>query len=692
MHNPESPLRFPLYALGQVFESPQALNQFYDSKAFLRYMPAEDCLLGLVPEEKGFRFRLWAPLAARATLCLYEKGSEKEWAKEPIRIVPMKRLNGGIFEAFAEESAEGCYYTYQLYYEQSEAGEEAAVETPDPYGRLSGADGHRTLISKVPYEKPKPHRYRFQKDLREAIVWETHVRDFSYHPSSPMTHKGKYLAFTEPEGLSYLKELGITHVQLLPVMDFASVDEAQNQLHPEEDQYNWGYDPYSYFVPEGSYASDCFDAKVRFFELQKAIEALHESELGVVLDVVYNHVYQYEISPLQLTAPYYFFRLTQDGIMGNASGCGNEIASERPMVKRLIIESIRYFATVYQVDGFRFDLMGVLDTELMNQIAGELAKIGKKQGKNLLIYGEPWAALPVSLREGFEPADKGHLEALDPAIGVFNDDFRDAIKGSSFRLKEAGFIQGLLGLSAVNPFQVLLSYLTAKGAIPASRAVNYESCHDNMTLWDKLEGSSVTDGSGFDSPEMRRIALNKMAAALVLLCPGAAFLHSGEEFGRTKYGNDNSYRSPSMGNALDWGRRDRFRELLEYYKGLIALRKRLPILGFGPEKVIDDAEASFKKKRGALKARVLVQEDTLIGYELFPLTIEPREEEEERIPSGATLVVLFNAGDHERCVTVEKGVYHILCDAACASDKPERAFVASQLLVKQRGVLVAIRE
>lgn len=371
--------------------------------------------------------------------------------------------------------------------------------------------------------------------------------------------------------MSWLKWLGVTHVQILPMYDYGSVDETGKKL-----QYNWGYDPMNYFVPEGSYATDPYHGEVRVRECREMIQALHRAGIRVIMDVVYNHTFSID-SVFQKTVPYYFYRQEADGSFSDGSACGNDTASERRMYRRYMIDCICYWVKEYHVDGFRFDLMGLHDTETMNEIRAALDCL--PGGKEILMYGEPWTAGKTAIQPGYEQALKCNAALLSDRIGFFNDDIRDSIKGSVFEVKETGFVNGAKGLETQIRSSVLGFCDGMGGYQPSSahQSVSYVSAHDNYTLWDKLV-HTLTDSMepDFGAYNEAALAQNRLAAGIYFTCLGITFLQAGEEAARTKYGDDNSYRSAAKVNQLDWTRMHEYRDLAEFYRGLILLRKSFP--------------------------------------------------------------------------------------------------------------------
>lgn len=555
-------------------------NQWFDSAEFDIEYEYHGHDLGASYAKERTTWRLWAPTAQNVCLQLYKTGSDDEQGAEKFNTVPMEKKERGVWSLTLEGNWAGIYYTYLV------TNIDKTVETADPYAQAAGVNGRRSMVVDLVSTDPEG----WEQDVNlpmdkstDAVIWEIHVKDFSWDPASGMKYRGKYLAFTEedthvkdhpelPTGIAYLKKLGITHVHLMPCYDYLTVDESDDK----KEQYNWGYDPQNFNVPEGSYSTDPYHGEVRIREFKQMVQALHQAGIGVILDVVYNHTFQYEDSAFQRTVPYYYYRTWPDGTKANGSGCGNEVATERPMVRKYIIDSILYWAKEYHLDGFRFDLMGLYDVETMNMIRAELDKL--PGGTGILMYGEPWGAEPPQLRKGCMAANKNNIRLLDNRIAVFNDETRDSIKGSVFDVKTPGFINGAWYQEGAirNSLQGWAGpFSTVK--MP-TQTVSYVSAHDNFTLWDKLVNVENLAPAGYDVPNPSCMAANKMAAALVLLAQGIPFMQAGEEFGRTKKGDGNSYHSLSSINQLDWARTGLFGELLEYYKGLIQIRKSFSAL------------------------------------------------------------------------------------------------------------------
>ena len=413
----------------------------------------------------------------------------------------------------------------------------------------------------------------------DIILYELHHRDFSVAPDSGIENKGKFLALTETgtktpqgeaSGLDHLKELGVTHIHILPSFDYATVDEARLN----DKTYNWGYDPKNYNVPEGSYSTDPADPAARIREFKQMVQSLHRNGMRIVLDVVYNHTASVEHSNFNLTVPGYFYRHNADGSYSDASGCGNETASERAMVRHYIVESVKFWAKEYHIDGFRFDLMGLYDVETINAVRAALDTL--PGGRDILMYGEPWQGGDSQLHR-YE-ANKANLAMLNDRIGIFCDDTRDTIKGGCFNAREPGYVEGRPG-----------SFWDIGGAVAAwcrsdrlpphapNQIVSYVSAHDNFTLWDKLLLVRY-EKPEFTAADGTALAQNRLAAGIYLTSFGLPFLQAGEEFARTKKGKGNSYRSSPALNRLDWERAEKYHALVDYYRGLLALRARFPRL------------------------------------------------------------------------------------------------------------------
>ena len=518
--------------------------------------------LGASYTPEATQFRVWAPSADAVDLVLWRDG---------VQTIPMLADRGGTWLLRIEGDLHGTRYRVRAEVEG------VWREALDPYARASTVNaGHSVVVDlrRTDPERWTPARPDFSGELVDAVFYELHVRDLSIDPASGIgeAHRGRFLALTDHgtlttsgnrSGIDPIRELGVTHVQLMPVYDFGSVDE-QDAL-----AYNWGYDPVQYNVPEGSYATDPSDPLCRIREFKQAVQSLHDDGLRVVMDVVYNHVFDAGTHAFEQLVPGYWFRRNPDGTLANATACGNEVASERAMVRRYIVDSVTYWAREYHIDGFRFDLMGILDIETMRAVRAALDAIDP----SIVMIGEGWQMADV-LPEA-QRADQPNA-ALLPRIGQFNDLMRDGVKGSVWDHGARGWIQGetaarpavLDGIVGVVRFGEAIG--GNWGEIEPGQAVNYVEAHDNLTLYDKLHASLPDAGDA----ELAR--LSRLATSIVLLSQGVPFLHAGQEFLRTKHGDDNSYRSGDDVNALRWERRITWFELAEYVRGLIALRRAHP--------------------------------------------------------------------------------------------------------------------
>ena len=545
-------------------------KKYYSDKDFLDHYLYEGTDLGVKCTEDGTTFKLWSPVAECVTLNFYDMGNGGELLSR----IPMFKEEKGVWSYSDERELHGVYYDFTIVID----GEK--IQSGDPYAKACGVNGERSMV--VNLKKTDPEGWEEDKTpekQEETIVYELHVKEFSWDKSGgfPEAYRGKYKAFTctdttlnqdgkHATGMQYLKDLGVTHLQLMPVYDYGSVDEAG-----DDSEFNWGYDPVNYNIPEGSYATDARHGEVRIREFKEMIQSIHNQGFGVIMDVVYNHTYCLDTS-LQHTVPWYYYRMFEDGRISNGSACGNDVASERYMCGKYILESVLYWVEEYHIDGFRFDLMGLLDVDLMNRIRKEL---DKRYGKGtIILYGEPWAAAETAMEGSSLQAVKSNISLLNENIGIFCDNTRDAIKGSALRGKEPGFINGAVGLEedmiqsagawCMNPPEES----GICGVKCPNQIVTYVSAHDNHTLWDKLQ--ETVEG------KEKCMRLNRMAAAVYMTCQGMLFFLSGEEFARTKDGQDNTFRSPITLNRLDWNLAWKNQELVEYYKGLIALRKQCP--------------------------------------------------------------------------------------------------------------------
>lgn len=531
--------------------------------------------LELQVNDKGTFFTLWSPQAEEVKVNIYDTNN----APTPSAILEMKRGENGTWKASVPQQLYGKFYTFQVKFHS-----QWLKETPGVWAKAVGVNGHRAAIIDMRTTDPagwNQDKGPALKNITDAVIYEMHHRDFSVHPSSGIANKGKFLALTEdqtrslagdPTGIEHLKELGVTHVHILPSYDYNSVDES----NLPSNSYNWGYDPYNYNAPEGSYSTNPSDPATRIKEMKQMVQALHNAGIGVVMDVVYNHTASNDDSNFSLTAPDYYYRHRQDGSYSDASGCGNETASDRQQMQNFIVNSVKYWAEEYHIDGFRFDLMAIHDTETMNRVARELKEINP----SIFVYGEGWTAgdspLPVERR-----ALKENVAKMD-GIAVFSDDIRDAVKGHYSNAAERGFVTGKPGNEETIKIGIVASTAHpqvdySKGnnskfayASAPTQIINYVSCHDDLTLTDKLAKSMP------GSTEADRQRAAKLAQIIVFTSQGTPFMFAGEEVFRDKKGVHNSYKSPDSINAIDWTLKQKNAELFNYYKELIKLRKAHP--------------------------------------------------------------------------------------------------------------------
>ena len=535
------------------------MRNLYDTEEFENTNTYLGHDLGAFWTESQTVFRLWAPTAREVTLLLYRDGLRGE----PLTSQQLHPEKNGTWIARRMGNLKGLYYTYLVNVDGQ------AKEACDPYAKAVGVNGQRAMVIDLRETNPAgwtEDRSPFRgKGITDAVLYELHIRDLSMHRSSHIQNKGKYLGLAETgthtrsghaTGLDHIRQLGVTHIHLLPVFDFGFTDESSPQP-----QYNWGYDPVNFNVPEGSYATNPFDGACRVRELKQTVKAIHDAGLSIVMDVVYNHVYDRDGFCFNQIVPGYFSRGSSNG-----SCCGNDTASERSMVRKYIVDSVNYWADEYHIDGFRFDLMGLLDIATVNQIVQTV----KSRHPHVIFYGEGWQMNTSPVRPGTELATQYH-SSLIPGVSFFSDTCRDLLRGSIFDSRAPGFVSGAIcDKNTLNACFLGLPHW----ACQPEQSVNYVSCHDDYTLFDRL--SLVNP----DAPRQTLIRQNRLAAAFVFLSQGVPFLQAGEEILRTKPKgrgkfDDNSYRSPDRVNAIRWDTLEcpEYQETLAYYKGLIAFRK-----------------------------------------------------------------------------------------------------------------------
>ena len=559
---------FPLLFLGMKSVS----GQLTDYNTYPVYTGKD---LGLTYTPAQSSFRVWSPTASKVQIVFYKEGV----GGTAVTTIDMKKSEGGTWTTILKGDQKGKFYAFH-----AQIDGKWMDEVPDPYAKIVGVNGKRAMVADL--SSTNPAAWNMDKspafiNKTDAVIYELHIRDASIHKSSGITNKGKFIGLTETgsrneaglsTGIDHLKELGVTHIHLLPFYDFFTVDESKLN----KPQYNWGYDPLNYNTPEGSYSTNPYDGTIRIKEFKQLVQRFHQKGLRVIMDAVYNHTMFTEKSYFNQLVPGYYYRQKADGSFSDATACGNETASERAMMRKFIIESVLYWVKEYHVDGFRFDLMGVHDIETMNLISKELHKVRP----DILLYGEGWTAgacpLPDSVR-----ALKKNAYRLDK-IAVFSDDLRDGIKGSVFEHGDRGFASGKPGMEESIKFGVVAScmhpqvdyrkvnYSKAPYAAAPHNTISYCECHDNHVLWDKLAISAK------GATESERKQMHKLSLSIVLTSQGISFLHAGTEFLRSKQGVENSFNSGDSINAIDWNLKTIHKDVMDYTKGLIKMRKAHP--------------------------------------------------------------------------------------------------------------------
>ena len=549
--------------------------------------------LGAQYTPQSTTFKVWSPTATEVTLNRYSTGSDKETGAKNLGTVTMEKLMEGdkwtgVWTTTVSGDIKNTYYTYSITAAHPKSGAIQTAETQDVYSVATGVNGKRSMVCDLKSTNPKGWEkdgHVLPEKSTDSYVWELHVKDFSYDTASGVSeaNRGKYLAFTE-EGttlnsagkistcIDYLKQLGVTTVQLNPFYDFQSINEAGS-----DDQFNWGYDPQNYNVPEGSYSSNPYDGNVRINECKQMIQALHNAGISVVMDVVYNHTYasDKEGSCFQATVPDYYYRQLKSGAFSNGSGCGNEVSSERAMTRKYIVDSCLYWVNEYHVDGFRFDLMGLIDTETMNIIRDELDKINPL----ITVWGEGWTggtstyAAKTCTGADFYPATQANADKVSERVAFFNDGIRDGIKGKVFEADDTGFVGGNVERAKDIRHGVRANSQAKNGWLAQSPAqcVTYADCHDNATCIDQIIARTGIGKYGERNDTV--LSMNKLAAAIQFTSQGILFNLAGQEFCRTKYGDTNSYKSSPEINKITWQNLVDYADMVSYYKGLRLIRE-----------------------------------------------------------------------------------------------------------------------
>lgn len=601
--------------------------------------------LGASYSKKATTFKVWSPNAASVRVNIFEHGSDNEGDAGSImsRAMSLDKTTG-VWSVTINGDLLNKYYTYSVTHGKT------TKETADVYAKACGVNGQRSMVVDLSTTNPdgwENDKHVLVQNQTDASVWEISVADFSSSESSGVSeaNRGKYLAFTEEgttvngvQGASstcvdYLKKLGVKYVQIMPFYDFGSVDESKNIM----DQYNWGYDPVNYNCPEGSYSTNPKKGEVRIKECKQMIQALHNAGIGVIMDVVYNHTYTSD-SWLQRTVPNYYYRMNNDGTFSNGSGCSNDTASEHLMFRKYMIDSVTYWASEYHIDGFRFDLMGLHDVTTMNSIRTALDNLyADGSGSQILMYGEAWN-MATNCDEGTVLASQKNLKQLSDRIGAFDDTIRDAIKGSTGGTDGAFVQEGSRRANLKTGIAGQSDTTTGWANVP-SQCVTYASCHDNLCLYDKLVGSVYGADGKYRKRYEDLVAMNKLSAAIVITSQGIPFSLGGEEFCRSKDGDENSYASSRKENMLDWENVDLYSDVIEYYRGLYKIR---------------DAFAAFSDSTAATANSLTYLSDVPKGVTGY--TINNTE-------SGkwSQMCVIFNGSDSAQNVTA-KGDWVVLAD------------------------------
>ena len=658
-------------------------SNYFESKEFNEKYNYDGELV-VIYSKNSSEFKLWAPLAEQVELVLY--GKDYNALESNKTIIKMNKENRGVWRARINEDLSGEYYNYLV------RNNGKTYESVDPYAKAVSINGEKSMVIDMESTNPKGwsnDKKPILNDVTDSIIYEAHIRDLTKDEASGVITelRGKYIgAVLENSkikgtsittGLDHLKELGITHIHLLPVFDYGSIDER----YDSPDNYNWGYDPQNYNVPEGSYSTNPYEGAVRISEFKEMVYKFHQAGIRVVMDMVYNHTYNLE-SPLNLTVPGYYYRKDQYGRYSNGSGCGNETASERYMFRKYMIDSVLYWAKEYHIDGFRFDLMGLHDLETMRIIRNELNKVDK----SIIMYGEGWTCYDTPLNIN-ESAVKNNICKFDDLqIAAFSDDARDSIKGSVFLKESLGFVNG--GDNYEESIKYTICASTKHDEIDLSKVVysksfwanepyqtiTYDSAHDNNTLFDKLRMSCK------DENEEELLKMNKLAAAIVLTSQGISFLHEGEEFARVKENLqgeiiENSYNSSDYTNELKWLRKQRYIDLFNYYKGLIKLRKEYKAFRMNSNKEIQN-NISFMAKGNEFK------DNHIVGY---IINIEDYND------SYSKIAVIFNANKYNVEVDLDEGKWNVLVDGEKADSEVQYKIEDSIVNVSARSALILIK-
>ena len=612
--------------------------------------------LTYTPEKSTFH--LFAPNTAKKVVVrIYDNGI----GGKPVRTVNMKRFADNDWTASVKINLKGKFYTFDI-----SGDKKSWRETPGIFAKAVGVNGKRGAVIAMDETNPEGWQHDTRpvvKSPADLVIYELHYRDFSIDASSGLEHKGKFLALTEPKAINYLKTLGVNAIHILPSFDFASVDEAKL----DKPQYNWGYDPVNYNVPEGSYSTDPYNPATRIKEFKEMVQALHQAGIRVILDVVYNHTFNIDGSNFQLTYPDYFYRKTADGKYSNGSGCCNETSSDKPMMRKFMIESVKYWIHEYHIDGFRFDLMGVHDIETMNEIRAEVNKIDP----TIFIYGEGWSAGSCAYPQE-KLAMKANVPQM-PGIAAFSDDMRDALRGPFNDDHQGAFLAGIAGAEESLKFGIVgaiqhpqidyskVNYSKKPWTNDPTQQISYVSCHDDMCLTDRLRASipGIT--------ELELIRLDELAQTAVFTSQGIPFILCGEEMLRDKKGVHNSFNSPDSINHLDWTNLQKYPQVFDYYKNLIQLRKNHPAFRLGSaNEVIKHLE-------------FISSPTSVVGFQL---------KDNAGGDAWNNIIVILNGNKESKEVEIPEGKYTVVCCDGVINEQGMEQIEGGKVLVDGQSALI----
>lgn len=643
----------------------QSVKKEYTS--FEEYPIPEGKLVEMEYSPIETKFTLWAPTAEEVRVLLYDSGNEGS----AYQTLSLEMGEDGIWNTSIKEDLKGKFYTFNVKVNGKWLG-----DTPGIMAKAVGVNGKRAAVIDLRSTDPEGWANDVRpllKDYADIIVYEMHHRDFSLDSVSGIRNKGKFLALTElgtttsqgeKTGIDHLKELGVTHVHILPSYDYASVDESK----PDKAQYNWGYDPQNYNVPDGSYSTDPYKPDVRIKEFKQMVQALHKAGIRVVLDVVYNHTFNTEESNFERTVPGYFYRQTKDGKPANGSGCGNETASDRAMMRKYMVESVLYWINEYHIDGFRFDLMGIHDIETMNEIRAAVDKIDP----SIFIYGEGWAASAPQLDQE-ELAMKANIYKM-PRIAAFSDEMRDGLRGGWDDDRKGAFLIGQPGhemsikfglVGAVKRPQVIndsVNYSKEPWALQPTQMISYVSCHDDMCLADRLKATMP------DATDEERASLHKLAETFVFTSQGVPFIFAGDEMMRDKKGIHNSYNSPDSINTIDWRNKTIHHDVFDYVRELITLRKNHPAFRMG------DAD----------KVRQYMEFLPVEGSNLVAFILKDNANGD----SWKNIIVAFNSRKEPAKLSIPAGRYTIVCKDGKIKQSGMGQVSGNEIIVPARSAMI----